>query len=208
MGAERKLMYGDYDMSQAPDHHEILKEVLIALGSNAESVWGDPTVTVQKASLRIAEVLGNKVNSSAIYATPAFPAGAGPDFSNAVIRIGTNLPADRILALLHQIEAEAGRERLVRWGQRTLDLDLLAVGDQVLPDRQILQDWIDLDPARQAEIAPDTLILPHPRLQDRSFVLVPMADVAPEWVHPVLGQTVEQMRDARPADEVATVRRL
>lgn len=199
-------MYGDFGMSQAIDHHENCKEVLIALGSNADSVWGDPTMTVQKASLRIGCILGIRVNSSAIYTTPAFPAGAGPDFANAVIRTGTNLPADRILALLHQIEAEAGRERLVRWGQRTLDLDLLAVGDLVLPDRHVLQNWIDLDPARQAETAPDTLILPHPRLQDRSFVLVPMADVAPDWVHPILEKTVVEMRDARPADEVASVR--
>jgi 2-amino-4-hydroxy-6-hydroxymethyldihydropteridine diphosphokinase len=55
---------------------------------------------------------------------------------------------------------------------------------------------------------PDQLILPHPRLQDRSFVLVPLADVAPDWVHPVLGQSVVQMRDARPSAEIASVRLL
>ena len=198
-------MYDEYEGSQ-PRLQQLNSNIaLIALGSNASSVWGDPLQTIQKASLEVTNRVGFKSKCSPIYQTPAFPAGAGPDFCNAVIRIGTNLPALDVLRILHEIEADAGRDRTVRWGQRTLDLDLLALGDLVAPDLDGYRHWRDLAPDQQAKTAPQTLILPHPRLQDRSFVLVPMADVAPDWVHPVLQQTVVEMRDARPADENASV---
>tara|TARA_R110002096_G_scaffold199027_1_gene382773 strand:- start:46 stop:525 length:480 start_codon:yes stop_codon:yes gene_type:complete len=149
--------------------------------------------------------LGGPLTKSALYATPAFPAGAGPDFVNAAIRLRTGLDAPAIMAALHRIEADAGRERAVRWGQRTLDLDLIGLDNLVLPDVQTHQHWRDLPLAQQRNSTPDQLIVPHPRLQDRSFVLVPLGDVAPDWVHPVLGLTVTQMRDARPAVERASV---
>ena len=193
-------------MTQPSEQPEIFEEALIAFGSNALGVWGDPTSTIQKARKKIEETLGFKGTSSRIFRTPAFPKGAGPDFSNAVIRIGTNLPATDVLAVLHDIEAQAGRERLIRWGQRTLDLDLLALGNQVSPDLVQYRKWQRLAPDQQTQMAPEQLILPHPRLQDRSFVLVPMADVAPDWVHPVLGLTTIEMRDARPDAEIASVR--
>ena len=179
---------------------------LIALGSNAKSVWGDAATTVQKAISGIAKVTGNTPVESRLYATPAFPEGTGPDFVNAVIRVRTDLTVQDLLAHLHKIEADAGRERVARWGQRTLDLDLIAFGDAVLPDAACHQYWRELSLKKQAKLAPDTLILPHPRLQDRSFVLVPMADVAPDWRHPLLGQTVLEMRDSRPRAEIESVR--
>lgn len=182
------------------------RSALISLGSNAHSVWGHPTLTVQKAILVMQEMADCTALRSGLYLTPAFPAGAGPDFVNAAIRISTDLRPNDLLAVLHRIEAEAGRERTVRWGQRTLDLDLVAVDDLVLPDPATHQQWRDLSLEKQAITAPDQLILPHPRLQDRSFVLVPLADIAPDWVHPILGQTVKEMCQARPKAEVASVR--
>jgi 2-amino-4-hydroxy-6-hydroxymethyldihydropteridine diphosphokinase len=88
---------------------------------------------------------------------------------------------------------------------RTLDLDLLAVGDLVLPDATTYAEWRALPADLQRLRAPDDLILPHPRMQDRAFVLVPLADVAPDWVHPVLGLSVAEMRDGLPADDLAGV---
>lgn len=195
-------------MSQTIQKDSIGANALIALGGNVKSVWGDPKLTVQKAIREVASLLGGRAETSRFFATPAFPEGAGPDFVNAAIRIRTTFTAQQILAVLHDIEAAAGRERVVRWGQRTLDIDLIALDDTVLPSPQVHAYWRGLSVEKQAEMAPEQLILPHPRVQDRSFVLVPLAEVAPDWVHPILGLTTLGMRDARPAAELASVQPL
>ena len=124
---------------------------------------------------------------------------------NAAIRIDSADAPEVILTRLHAIETRHGRTRAQRWGMRTLDLDLLSVGDLVLPDTVTHAEWRALPPDLQRMRAPDDLILPHPRLQDRAFVLVPLADVAPDWVHPVLGLSVVDMRDRLPAADLAEV---
>ena len=146
--------------------------------------------------------------NSPLYATPAYPPGAGPDFVNAAMAIVTTLSPVALMAELHRIEAEAERQRTRRWGQRTLDLDLIAFGDLICPDVATQTRWRDLPPAAQEVETPDQLILPHPRVQDRSFALVPLADVAPDWRHPVLGLTIREMLEARPIAERDSVIRL
>ncbi len=148
--------------------------------------------------------------ASRLYRTPCFPPGAGPDYVNAAFAadVPASLSAEAVLALLHEVEAEMGRTRDTRWGMRTLDLDLIALGDAVLPDTATQDHWRALALDTQKIAAPDRLILPHPRLQDRAFVLVPLADVAPDWLHPRLKLTVSQMLAALPAtdrDEVVAL---
>ena len=169
--------------------------VLVALGANLPSVAGSPQDTLL-ASLRDLDGDGLSLKGvSNCYKTPCFPAGAGPDYINAAASLTTSLDADAILTRLHKIESSYGRTRDERWGARGLDLDLLAYGDSILPDRASYMHWHDLSPELQAKAAPDRLVLPHPRIQDRGFVLVPLNDVAPDWVHPVHNLSVATLLD-------------
>lgn len=109
------------------------------------------------------------------------------------------------MQILHDVETGFGRARTQRWGQRTLDLDLLAVDDKVLPDLKTYEVWRGLSVADQMHNAPEALILPHPRMQDRAFVLVPLAEIAPDWRHPVLELSVSEMLARLPKTDVAEV---
>ena len=183
-----------------------VKEWLIALGANLPSELGDAADTIGAALERLGA--GGEVRLGArsrLYRSPAMPAGAGPDFVNAAAILHTALPPDLLLAHLHTMEVALGRSRTRRWEARVLDIDLLACGAMVLPDRETLAHWIDLpEPRRMAE-TPETLILPHPRLQERAFVLAPLNDIAPGWVHPLLGRTVAEMLAALDPQEAAAV---
>ena len=182
--------------------------LLIALGANLRFDTAPPAQTLLMAADALRQAGLSTLHLSPLYATPCFPAGAGPDYVNAAAAasIPPGWDAARTLALLHEVEARFGRTRDTRWGMRTLDLDLVAFGSAVAPDPATFAAWRDLDPALQRQQAPDRLILPHPRLQDRAFVLVPLNDVAPTWVHPVSGQTVSAMLAALPAADRAEVR--
>lgn len=130
----------------------------IGLGANL----GDAAQTLRQALeglQRSANV--ELVAVSALYCSAPVDA-QGPDFTNAVAAVDTTLSAPDLLALLLALEARAGRERPYRNAPRTLDLDLLLYGD--------------------ATIASPALTVPHPRMQERAFVLVPMAEIAPERV--------------------------
>ncbi|MBZ0270265.1 2-amino-4-hydroxy-6-hydroxymethyldihydropteridine diphosphokinase [bacterium] len=98
-----------------------------------------------------------------------------PDFLNAVALLETRLDADALLTRLQEEEAAAGRERTARWGPRRLDLDLLWFGEEARADSR--------------------LSLPHPLIERRSFVIAPALEVAPDWVHPLTGDTLYRMRE-------------
>lgn len=181
---------------------------VLALGGNATSPVGDPNVTLSFA-LKALKARGVIIlRESSLYVNPAFPKGSGPDFVNSVVLIDSQYKPAELLDILHEVEAELGRVREKRWGPRTLDIDLIDVAGRVMPDREIYLWWSSLSPEKQTELAPDQLILPHPRLQDRAFVLIPMLELIPDWVHPVSGLSVREMVDQLPESDRNEVKRL
>ncbi|SPH16587.1 2-amino-4-hydroxy-6-hydroxymethyldihydropteridinepyrophosphokinase [Defluviimonas aquaemixtae] len=177
----------------------------IALGGNLLSTLGFPEQNIIRAMRDVQERIGGIVAVSRLYRTPAFPPGSGPDFVNAALLLDTGLSAPALLSELHAIERDHGRERKERWRARTLDLDLLWLDDTILPDTPTLESWMLLPAERQRTESPDRLILPHPRLQDRAFVLIPLAEIAPFWCHPLTGQTVAEMAAALPEADKAAI---
>lgn len=171
---------------------------LIALGSNQE--WEGVT-SIDLVQRSVSELSKNDLiisKVSRLFRTPCFPLGSGPDFVNAALQLKTTLQPEQLLSVLHDIEAKLGRVRIRRWGSRTLDIDLLSYGNKILPDIDTFFSWHDLQFNLQQKTSPRQLILPHPRLHERAFVLAPLIDIAPEWKHPVLGKTVSEMFDALP----------
>ena len=175
--------------------------ILIALGANT-TVDNRSCISTLQSAVRLLTLCANRdFSCSNLYRSPAFPVGSGPDYVNAASRFQSAVPPHELIARLHSIEEELGRARSKRWGPRVIDLDLLAVGDRVCPDLEEYARWRDLPPQAQLRDTPQDLILPHPRLQDRAFVLKPLAEIAPDWCHPVSGMTVRAMLDACPADQ-------
>ncbi len=151
---------------------------LIALGSNL----GDRLENLRVGLDELAAIDGVVIDAvSKLYETA--PVG-GPDeqgpYLNAALAATITLGAAELLANMHRIEAIRERERTIHWGPRTLDLDLLIYGDLV-SDTPSLQ-------------------VPHPRQHERRFVLVPVCDVAPDLVHPVLGRTMSELLSELPVE--------
>jgi len=182
------------------------QDTVIALGSN-QSFNGLGPADLLRLVLQDLEQKGVEIVAcSRFFRTPCFPAGAGPDYVNAAAVVQTDMSPAELLAVLHQVEAGLGRERHVRWAARTVDIDLLTFGQRVLPDVDAFMTWHDLPMERQQQEAPAQLILPHPRLHERAFVLVPMMDVSAGWTHPVLNQTVQDMCENLPATDLDEVK--
>lgn len=150
----------------------------IALGGNL----GDSQQILPAAMQVIDQAAGiTVVARSPLYKTA--PVGPPqPDYLNACVVVETGLAARSLLNQLLAIETQFGRIRQERWGARSLDLDLLLFDGQI----------IDLP----------GLTVPHPRLHERPFVLVPLADIAPDWPHPIFDKTIDQLLAQLPVDGV------
>lgn len=184
-------------------------QAIVALGSNVAPAQGGTCADTIRAAMAALPAPGTRVlATSRLWQTPCMPVGAGPDYVNAAALLETTLTARGLLDHLHAIEAQFDRARTGRWAARTLDLDLIDHGGAILPDRATQARWRALPPARQSIDAPDQLITPHPRLQDRAFVLVPMADVAPQWRDPVTGTPLRDLLAALPEADRAAVKPL
>ena len=146
----------------------------IALGSNLASRLGDREANLREAVRQVGR-LGVVKAVSSFYDTEPVGLVEQPRFLNGAMLLETDLGPQELMRELLRVEREMGRERqgAVAKGPRVIDLDLLLYGDWVL--------WAE------------DLILPHPRMEERRFVLEPLAEIAPEWVHPVLGLTVREM---------------
>ena len=147
--------------------------ILIALGANLPHRAGQPADTLKRALGELKRQGVEIREVSAFYETPAWPDPADPAFVNAVAAVKTSLQPVELLMLLHGVETDFGRLRSASNAPRTLDLDLLDYDGRVLAEPQ--------------------LTLPHPRMTTRSFVLVPLRDVAPAWRHPVTGQGLPEL---------------
>jgi 2-amino-4-hydroxy-6-hydroxymethyldihydropteridine diphosphokinase len=162
--------------------------IFIGLGANLPSpAHGTPRETLE-AAMRSLETRGLVlVARSSFYESEPVPVSDQPWYLNAVIEVATNLSPPEVLAILHSVENAFGRVRGLRHEARVLDLDLL-------------------DHRGTVRQGPDSPLLPHPRLADRAFVLLPLRDIAPAWRHPVSRHTMAELLESLP--EGQRIRRL
>lgn len=157
--------------------------ILIGIGSNLPGAWGSPKQALRR-SLAAFEALDVKlVKISGLYTTQPYGRAGQPVYANAVAQVQCSAPPDALLWRLHAIEAQAGRARGRRWGARVLDLDLLDWHGAVRGPRN--ESGNSQSPGYRA------LSLPHPGLSRRPFVIIPLAEICPDWHHPVSGYTAK-----------------
>ena len=151
-----------------------MEGVYILLGSNE----GDRAECLQQAIRQIEKQCGPVMNVSALYETAAWGLEDQPDFLNQAIYIQTELAPEALLHETRAIEKAMGRQRTVKWGQRTIDIDIIFYGNTI--------------------VRTENLDIPHPMMHLRRFVLVPLNEIAPAFVHPVLHKTVQELLDECP----------
>ena len=156
------------------------------MGANLSGASGAPVETLSFALDILEQNRVFIITCSRIYRTrPHDAAGLMPDFYNVIVMARSKLPVGGLLRVFKSIERQAGRRPRERWSARALDIDLVDYGGRIL-------NW----PARNRVGGP--LILPHPLMHERGFVLVPLEEVAPHWRHPALGLTAGTLLRRRP----------
>jgi 2-amino-4-hydroxy-6-hydroxymethyldihydropteridine diphosphokinase len=157
---------------------------IIALGANLPGVHGSPAEAVE-AAIRLLDSAQTKLLArSRLYRSDAWPDASDPEFVNAAALVETTLPPAALLERLHAIEMSFGRTRHAKNAPRPLDLDIIDYGGRLS--------------------APcETPILPHPRMTERAFVLLPLREVAPGWRHPTSGLGIDQLITALPDPDTA-----
>ncbi len=148
-----------------------MSRAYVALGSNL----GDREENLRTALKHLQENGVEVINTSTFIETEPYGVTDQPGFVNAVCQVETELAPLELLRLLLKIEQEMGRVRLRHWGERNIDLDLLLYEDAVLESEE--------------------LTLPHPDMQNRDFVLIPLAEIAGEVVHPVIGKSIKLLKE-------------
>lgn len=156
--------------------------ILIALGSNLAGEFGSPRSACEAALSALGERGASLLQRSPWFRSAPQPPSGQPDFINGVAEVSCRLDPGALLALLHEIEAQMGRRRSVANAARVIDLDLLDYHGRI-------------------HRVPGGLHLPHPRLASRAFVLLPLAEVAPDWVHPETGARLSDLIAAMPPDQ-------
>ena len=149
-------------------------KVILALGANLPGRWGAPREALRRAGEELAQAGLRPVAASRVYATAPVGPGRQAPYLNAVLVLEAHMGPSALLRLVKRLERRAGRRFAPHWGPRCLDIDILDYAG-----RRIGR------PAMRRERG--RLVLPHPQMHKRAFVLVPLLEVAPRWRHPVLG---------------------
>ncbi len=146
-----------------------MEKLILIIGGNL----GDRLALIQKATVKLCEKFGFFTESSSIFETEAWGGQSSGNYLNQVLIFQTDQKPKEILELIWEIENECGRERVEKWGNRTMDIDILYLGKRVIDEKD--------------------LKIPHPHISERKFVLIPLAEIISEFVHPVFGKTQAQM---------------
>ena len=186
-----------------------MNNYVVVLGSNLSSEFGNSAETLKKC---VDEIRSNPSIESLLesnwYISASFLNKRDPRYVNVGISFSKKLKPIELLNFNSGLENKYGRKRRERWGPRTCDIDLLLCDQQILPSKLYFNKWLNLSLSDQIRLVPNELILPHPRLQERTFFLKPLIDLQPDWRHPFLKLKAKEMLDSLPPHELESIQEL